>query len=70
MRTWGNSLVPAMRVGISTGAVLLRQGLDLLRDLLSVETAIILNAAFCERHKKHCSPSQQLQQECAKASHL
>lgn len=42
------------------------KGLDLLRDLLSVEPAIILNAAFCERHKKHCSPSKQLEEECAK----
>ena len=32
-----------------------------------MEPAIILNAAFCEHHKKHCSPSQQLEQECAKA---
>ena len=37
------------------------QGLDLLRDLLAIEPAIILNAAFCERHLKFCPQHEQLQ---------
>ncbi|CAL8472254.1 g11796 [Coccomyxa elongata] len=44
------------------------QGLDLLRDLLSVEPAIVLNAAFCDRHKRKCSPSKQLEEECSKVA--
>ena len=42
------------------------QGMDLLQDLTSIEPAIVLNAAFCERLLKTCSHSLELQQECAK----
>ena len=40
--------------------------MDLLQDLTSIEPAIVLNAAFCERLLKKCGPSLELQQECAK----
>ena len=42
------------------------QGEDFLRDLIAIEPVVVLNAAFCERHMKHCPKSQQLLQECAK----
>lgn len=41
------------------------QGMDLLQDLTSIEPAIVLNAAFCERQLKECSYSPELQQKCA-----
>ena len=37
------------------------QGLDLLRDLLAIEPAVILNAAFCERHLQRCPQHEHLQ---------
>ena len=36
------------------------QGLDLLRDLLAIEPAVVLNAAFCERHLKGCPQHEHL----------
>ena len=42
------------------------QGEDFLRDLIAIEPVVVLNAAFCERHMKHCPKSQQLTEECAK----
>ena len=41
------------------------QGFDLLVDMLAVEPLIVLNAAFCELHRKRCPPSEQLLRECA-----
>ena len=40
-------------------------GSALLRDLLAVQVPITLNAAFCERHRARCAPSEQLEKECA-----
>ncbi|KAL6778995.1 hypothetical protein ACKKBF_B19215 [Auxenochlorella protothecoides x Auxenochlorella symbiontica] len=40
---------------------------DVLRDLLAIQTVVVLNAAFCERHEKACPPSEQLSTECAAA---
>ena len=45
-------------------------GLALLADLLSVEPVIILNAALCERHLVKCSPSPELERQCARAKSL
>ena len=45
-------------------------GLELLRDLLAVEPVIILNAALCQRHVAKCSPSDELERQCAKARAL
>ncbi|GAB4815655.1 hypothetical protein N2152v2_002701 [Parachlorella kessleri] len=45
-------------------------GFDLLRDLLSVEPIILLNAAFCERHLKNCPPTEELTRECNRAHQL
>lgn len=42
------------------------KGFALLRDLLSIQVPITLNAALCERHQKKCSPSTELETECAK----
>jgi len=39
----------------------LLQGLDLLRDLLAIEPAVVLNAAFCERHLKMCPQHEHLE---------
>lgn len=36
----------------------------LLRDLLSIEPVILLNAAFCEHHRRKCFPTKELQAEC------
>lgn len=41
-------------------------GFALLKDLMSVEVPITLNAALCERHQQKCSPSPELERECAK----
>ncbi len=41
------------------------QGFDLLVDMLAVEPLIVLNAAFCDMHRKRCPPSEQLLRECA-----
>lgn len=40
---------------------MLTQGLDLLRDLLAIEPAVVLNAAFCERHLQGCPQHEHLQ---------
>ncbi|GFH05540.1 ShKT domain-containing protein, partial [Haematococcus lacustris] len=40
------------------------------RDLLSIDTAATLNAAFCDYHLEHCSPSQQLYDVCSEALNL
>lgn len=42
------------------------QGLELLRDLLSIEVPLTLNEAFCEHHRKHCPKSEELDRECGK----
>ena len=42
------------------------QGLELLRDLLTVEVPLTLNAALCEFHRGHCPPSPQLELECSR----
>lgn len=39
-------------------------GFKLLRDLLSVEVPITLNAAFCEHHRLSCVSSRELEDEC------
>ena len=44
------------------------QGYDLLVDLLSAEPLIILNAAFCQQHRRRCPPSEELLRECAYVS--
>ena len=41
------------------------QGYDRQRDLLSLEPAVRVNAALCERHRRICPASAQLQRECA-----
>ncbi len=41
------------------------QGYARQRDLLALEPAVRLNAALCERHRRHCSASAQLRRECA-----
>ena len=41
-------------------------GVALLKDLMSVQVQITLNAAFCERHRKNCPPSDELERECGK----
>lgn len=45
-------------------------GFDLLRDLLSVEPIIMLNAAFCERHLRNCPKTEELERECGRAHEL
>jgi hypothetical protein len=42
-------------------------GFALLKDLLSIEVPITLNAALCERHQRNCDPSPELERECARA---
>lgn len=44
------------------------QGFDLLVDMLAVEPMVVLNAAFCELHRKRCPPSEQLLRECSYVS--
>lgn len=41
------------------------QGFDLLVDMLAAEPMIVLNAAFCQLHRKRCPPSEQLLRECS-----
>ena len=41
------------------------QGFDLLVDMLAAEPMVVLNAAFCELHRKRCPPSEQLLKECS-----
>jgi hypothetical protein len=38
------------------------------RDLISVETVAMLNAAFCDYHLRHCPPSQQMLDVCSEVS--
>ncbi|BDA42986.1 Peptidyl serine alpha-galactosyltransferase [Coccomyxa sp. Obi] len=45
-------------------------GFDLLVDMLAAEPMIVLNAAFCELHRKRCPPSEQLLKECSYAEQL
>jgi len=40
------------------------QGLELLRDLLTVEVPLTLNAALCEFHRGHCPATAELELEC------
>ena len=42
-----------------------RQGYERQREVLALEPAVRLNAALCERHRRHCPPSAQLARECA-----
>ena len=41
-------------------------GLDLLRDLLVIETVATLNEALCLRHTRNCPPSTELDAACRK----
>lgn len=45
-------------------------GTELLRDLMAVEVPITLNAAFCERHRRVCPPSDELEQKCSEAEQM
>ncbi|PSC69020.1 peptidyl serine alpha-galactosyltransferase [Micractinium conductrix] len=45
-------------------------GYAYLRDLLSIEVLATLNAAFCERYRRVCPASEQLEVECGKAEAL
>lgn len=45
-------------------------GDELYRDLLAVQVIVTLNEAFCERHRRNCPPSEQLEQECRRAEVL
>ncbi|KAL4451469.1 hypothetical protein ABPG75_007131 [Micractinium tetrahymenae] len=45
-------------------------GYQLFRDLMAIQPVITLNEAFCERHRRRCPPSEQLQAECARAEAL
>ncbi len=40
------------------------KGAELMRDLLALQVPITLNAALCERHRKKCPPSEELEKEC------
>ena len=44
------------------------QGLELLKDLLSIEVPLTLNEAFCDHHRKHCPKSEELDRECSKVA--
>lgn len=46
------------------------QGHELLKLLLAIEPVVVMNAALCEHHLKHCPPSRQLTSECAKVATL
>ena len=45
------------------------QGLELLRDLLAIQTMATLNEALCLRHMKACPPSQELDSKCHEVCH-
>ncbi|KAL4426165.1 hypothetical protein ABPG77_007447 [Micractinium sp. CCAP 211/92] len=45
-------------------------GTELLRDLMSIEVIVTLNAAFCERFRRVCPPSDELERECGKAEQM
>ncbi len=46
------------------------QGMERLAELTSLEPAVVLNAAFCERHRANCGTSTQLQRECGRVRGL
>jgi hypothetical protein len=46
------------------------QGLELLKDLLSIEVPLTLNEAFCDHHRMHCPKSEELDRECGKVGAL
>ena len=46
------------------------QGLELLKDLLSIEVPLTLNEAMCDHHRKHCPKSEELDRECGKVGAL
>ena len=52
------------RLGDKRGSA--AQGLDLLRDLLTVEVPLTLNAALCEFHHGHCPATAELELECGR----
>ena len=59
---WCEEVSPALFVSPAHMLLLpLLQGLNLLRDLLAIEPAIVLNAAFCERHLRKCPAHEHLQ---------
>ena len=33
---------------------------------MRLQVVVTLNAAFCERHRKNCPPSEELDRECGK----
>ena len=33
---------------------------------MRMQVVVTLNAAFCERHRKNCPPSEELDRECGK----
>ena len=59
--------MPLVPEGLRRPGGILMQGLDLLRDLLAIEPAVVLNAAFCERHLRGCPQHEHLQ-ACEKVS--
>ena len=44
------------------------KGIELLRDLLAVETIATINEALCLRHTQACPPSQELDSKCHEVS--
>ncbi len=48
----------------------MQTGLDHYRDLLSIETVHVINAALCEHHRKRCDPHPQMSEMCDKADEL
>ena len=53
--------LPSLENPADTLLLPLMQGLNLLRDLLAIEPAIVLNAAFCARHLSNCPAHEHLQ---------
>ena len=47
-----------------TANLSVKQGLGLLRDLLTIEVPLTLNAALCKFHRSHCPTSPELESEC------
>lgn len=45
-------------------------GASFLRDLLAIEVISTLNEAFCDRHRKVCPPSEELERECGTAEEI
>lgn len=48
----------------------MQDGLEHYRDLLSIETVHVLNAALCEHHKGRCPSHPQMTELCDKADEL